>query len=131
MLPKFFAGQLQLCSDRTPTPVAALIIQTVVASMLIGFLEDFEAIVRVYVWTQWIFYSLAIMVAVALSFLELYSTSVLVCDTQHRISISMRVCFPLQALVTLRWVEPELERPYRVWLVIPVIFVALSVFMVR
>jgi hypothetical protein len=35
------------------------------------------------------------------------------------------------ALVTLRWLEPELDRPYRVWLIVPALFVGISVFMVR
>jgi amino acid transporter len=49
-----------------------------------------------YVWTQWVFFTMAIL-----------------------------------ALVTLRWLEPELDRPYRVWLIVPALFVGISVFMVR
>merc|ERR1711988_227292 len=94
VLPRFFSGQLQLCETEAPTPAMALMVQTIVASILIGTLDTFEAIVQVYVWTSWIFYSLAVM-----------------------------------ALVTLRWVEPDLERPFRVWIIVPLLFVALSVFM--
>lgn len=70
-------------------------IQAAVAVLLIWLLDGFEAIVRVYVWTQWLFFTLATI-----------------------------------ALVMLRWSEPDLDRPYRVWLSVPVIFVAISVFMV-
>lgn len=94
VLPRFFSGQLQLCSDTNPTPAIALLVQASVASVLIATLDSFETIVQVYVWTQWVFYSLTVM-----------------------------------ALVTLRWIEPELERPFRVWIVVPVLFVTLSVFM--
>lgn len=95
ILPRIFAVQLQLCRDVNPTPVFALFVQSVIAIAMVYFLEGFEAIVRVYVWTQWVFFSLCIL-----------------------------------ALVTLRWVEPELDRPYRVWLIVPVLFVGISVFMV-
>ena len=33
------------------------------------------------------------------------------------------------ALVTIRWMEPELDRPFRVWIIVPVLFVTISVFM--
>eukprot|EP00038_Savillea_parva_P028085 m.63102 g.63102 ORF g.63102 m.63102 type:complete len:496 (-) comp8132_c0_seq2:1570-3057(-) len=95
LLPRIFAGQLQLCRDVTPTPVFALFVQSSIAILMVYFLEGFEEIVRVYVWTQWVFFSMAIF-----------------------------------ALVTLRWLEPELDRPYRVWLAVPVLFVGISVFMV-
>lgn len=95
LLPRIFSGQLQLCRNVNPTPVVALMIQAAVAVLLIWLLDGFEAIVRVYVWTQWLFFTLATI-----------------------------------ALVMLRWSEPDLDRPYRVWLSVPVIFVAISVFMV-
>lgn len=95
LMPRIFGGQLQLCRDVTPTPVFALLMQSTIAILMVYFLKSFEAIVRVYVWTQWVFFSLAIL-----------------------------------ALVTLRWAEPELDRPYRVWLIVPVLFVGISVFMV-
>eukprot|EP00040_Diaphanoeca_grandis_P015631 m.79990 g.79990 ORF g.79990 m.79990 type:complete len:502 (+) comp25270_c3_seq1:46-1551(+) len=94
VLPRFFSGQLQLCSDTSPTPAIALLVQAIFASVLIAVLDSFETIVQVYVFSQWIFYSLTVM-----------------------------------ALVTLRWVEPDLERPFRVWIVVPVLFVSISVFM--
>lgn len=50
-----------------------------------------------------------------------------------RIYVWTQWCFfalTIMALVKLRWSEPGLERPFAVWILVPVIFVAASVFTV-
>jgi len=49
LLPRVFAGQLLLCRNASPTPIAALFIQSSIAILLIFFLDGCESIVRVYV----------------------------------------------------------------------------------
>ena len=50
-----------------------------------------------------------------------------------RIYVWTQWCFyalTIMALVKLRWSEPGLERPFSVWIIVPVVFVAASVFTV-